>query len=1113
MVNTRSGTGVGLFELAAIVAATACTSGQAVSAAPNIVMIAIDDLNDFVAPLRGFEDVLPDPEVRARVTPHLERLAARGATFTNAQTAHPACNASRAAVMTGVSGETSGLSANDAGLNWRNDEPTRYTTTLPQLLKEHGYTISTTGKIWHNNNSDAPGDRADNAPVERGVTHWDEVRRFHRRASTPRRTVAQEWPIGADKAVNLRWSRWIPQANGKDDDSEQAWNRLIDSQDDQLAAIWTAERIAATGTSDAPHFIATGIFHPHLPWDAPGVFFDRFPIDQIRLPRHDAEDLNDLSAIGRRMGIRGVHPQVLAATPESDLAWRTAIQAYLASVSYADHAVGKILDAVETKNADDDPDNDWAVVLWSDHGWHLGEKEVWHKFTVWEEAARTNLMVYAPGVTESGQAIDAPVDLLAVAPTICDLAGVKPLPQMQGDSLLPLIAAPDSQPRAVALTTFGETERGNLGFHAKKYAIRSQRFRLVHHQDGSQELYDHDNDPDEFYNLLHPRNAAKAGEFGLGTDRVNSVRRRLGGRLFERLVKLNAKDVFVDGKVDLAAIETSGRSIVQESPTIAWGDGATASGVLSDAVLGADEDFIAAIDVRLDDADASVGFTFGGTYALSIDAGKREARLLRLEGEGVKELGPPMPLAFDARPETQLGGLYRLVADYRAATQTVELIVQDQHGVNLLRAFRILDAPIPADTGFGVRMVPGGGAASVERFLLLAEPGRPFSEDPDGELVGTTARGRVETRDYPSVFQAWNPIDQQGWPLDTTAGRLAAASKHDVLWEEPVSQLGYGVDLVLGAVWDHPHGGVATDFTPESKSIALANRAAMLQMNSHMVFLLEVRWRDAPGSFLPEDSVYWKRNADGSRVLGWDNGPEPYYLMDPDNAEFAANIARQCQIAIDSGIYDGVMFDWDGHLPIVKKVRQVIGDEGLIIVNIHDRIDEAREYGDLINGAFMELAPAGPGAPRRTLGTWKSSRKALGVFEQVFREPRLNCLEAWGDRADLRRMRAATTLGLTHSDGSVLFADPNPLPEPDHLHDWYPFWDLDLGRPHGRVVKRSDGAYERDFDGGLVVYNELGNGVVLVDFASRRRRTSDGSTGKSFRLQDADGDIFTPLGD
>jgi hypothetical protein len=350
------------------------------------------------------------------------------------------------------------------------------------------------------------------------------------------------------------------------------------------------------------------------------------------------------------------------------------------------------------------------------------------------------------------------------------------------------------------------------------------------------------------------------------------------------------------------------------------------------------------------------------------------------------------------------------------------------------------------------------------------------------------------------------------FPLETLDNRLKAAAKHDVLWEGPASRLGRGVNRVLGAVWDGEYCGLAERMTEESKKQALANRRKMLRMNPDMVFLMEVRWRDAPGSYLPEDSDYWKRNSDGTRAEGWDGGREPFYLLDHENPDFQATIARQAKACIESGIYDGIMLDWSGHIDIVKLVRKAIGDDGLIIVNIHDDIEDAKKYGDLINGSFMECNPTGPGEPgSRFKTTWKKMREALMFFEENLREPQLNCLEAWGDRGDLRRMRAVTTLGLTVSNGSVLYGDPNPLKTPDHLHDWYDFWDVPLGRPRSRLIQREDGAFQREFEGGTVVYNEYQHGNVIVTFDSPKRRASTGAVGTSFHLQDADGDIFAPI--
>ena len=141
--------------------------------------------------------------------------------------------------------------------------------------------------------------------------------------------------------------------------------------------------------------------------------------------------------------------------------------------------------------------------------------------------------------------------------------------------------------------------------------------------------------------------------------------------------------------------------------------------------------------------------------------------------------------------------------------------------------------------------------------------------------------------------------------------------------------------------------------------------------------------------------------------------------------------------------------------------------------------------------------------------TWDQAREALIWFENKLQEPRVNCLEVWGDRKDLTRMRATTTLALTHSNGYVLYGDPNPLKTPDHLHDWYDFWDVPLGKPLTDLIERGDGAYQRNFEGGIVIYNHMGNGEINIHFDQERKRSSDGRSGKDFVLADRDGHIFT----
>jgi hypothetical protein len=378
---------------------------------------------------------------------------------------------------------------------------------------------------------------------------------------------------------------------------------------------------------------------------------------------------------------------------------------------------------------------------------------------------------------------------------------------------------------------------------------------------------------------------------------------------------------------------------------------------------------------------------------------------------------------------------------------------------------------------------------------------------------------RIESRDFPSVFQAWYPIDMPDYPLDENEQRIAAAAKHDLIFEEPLSQMGEGYNLVLGLVWDHKNHGLADSFTKESLELALDNRKQALSINPGMVFLFEIRWRDAPMSFLPEESNWWLRDSTGQIVKGWLGGWEPFYKLNYDNPEFQDNVARQARIAIESGVYDGVMLDWSGHLEIIKKIRGAIGDSALIMVNIHDDIEDGRLYKEFINGSFMELNPMDSlSMPVEELvlfsredankRSWDRIREALVWFEDSLQKPTINCLEIWGNRKDLQRMRATTTLGLTHSNGYVLYADPNPLKTPDHLHDWYPFWDVSLGKPIGDRVDKEDGSSWREFEGGTVVYNHYSNPAVTVTFNEERKRASDGSVGKEFTVFSRDGDIF-----
>ncbi len=353
----------------------------------------------------------------------------------------------------------------------------------------------------------------------------------------------------------------------------------------------------------------------------------------------------------------------------------------------------------------------------------------------------------------------------------------------------------------------------------------------------------------------------------------------------------------------------------------------------------------------------------------------------------------------------------------------------------------------------------------------------------------TVLKHRITTRTFPSVFQAWNCADNlRGEDPWTTVAR------HDLVFHSP----GF-----LGLKWEGQFVGVSSGFTKKSMAVARTRRDELLRKNPHLVMLAEIRYRDAQRSYLPENHAWWKRN-DSKLVMGWAEGG--YIQLDFANPEFRSQIAAQAKAVMDSGVFDGVMLDWwaddEDRLALIKAVRGAIGDDALILVNANDR--KTPKTAAFINGYFMECYKS------KTTEDWRQIADTLQWAEKNLMEPRFNCLETWfhTSRRDLNLMRATTTLALTLSDGYCLFSDPNPLPTPDHLHDWYDFWNKSLGRPTAKGVRREDGAFHREFEKGLALYNPMGNGPVTVNFAEPRRRASSGESAKMFIVPPCDGDLF-----
>lgn len=400
---------------------------------PNVLFIAVDDLNSWVGTLGGH------PQAR---TPNLDRLAARGVLFTNAHTASPRCNPSRTAVLTGIRPSTSGVYNNDQP--WRAVLPDA--VTLPGHFKAHGYRVLGSGKIFHGPFKDP--------------SSWHE---YHKK---PRPYQPDHLPL--NEIAGSEQFDWGP----------------IDLDDDETSdakvVAWAAERLR--GMRDRSLFLACGIYRPHLPWYVPRKYFDMYPLEEVQLPPVREDDLEDIPSRGSRIARTNTHRTLVELGK-----WREAVQGYLASLSFSDAMVGRLLDALDASGYA----TETIVVLWTDHGWHLGEKLHWRKAGLWEEATHVPLIFVVPGLTSPGGRCEASVSLLDLYPTLIDICGLPPVAGLEGESLRPLLDNPRARWDGASVTTL---DRNN-------HAIRTRRWRYIRYDDGSEELYDHQVDPHEWDNL------------------------------------------------------------------------------------------------------------------------------------------------------------------------------------------------------------------------------------------------------------------------------------------------------------------------------------------------------------------------------------------------------------------------------------------------------------------------------------------------------------------------------------------------------------------------------------------------------------------------------------
>lgn len=428
--------------LSAAVAAPFVFTRRAEAASPrNVLFIAIDDLNDWIGCMGGH------PQTK---TPNLDKLASMGTLFTNAHCAAPLCNPSRASLMFSVKPSTSGVYDNNQP--YRQAPVLRDALSLPSLLRDHGYKAIGAGKIYHGGFPDPQS--------------WDDYWPSQQRNQPPSPTPAKKPANGIAGSGNMDWGPL------SDTDEEMG---------DYGVASWTIDQLSKK-TND-PRFVACGIYRPHLPWYVPKKYFDMFPVDSIEVPSVKADDLDDVPPIGVQMAKpEGDHKRITSAG-----GWKSAVQAYLACIAFADAQLGRVLRALETG-----PNNgNFHVVLWSDHGWHLGEKLHWRKFSLWEEATHNVMMVTSPGVTQPGSRCNRAVNLLDIYPTLTEMLGVPNPKTVEGESLVKFLKDPNAPKATPTLTTF---RRGN-------HSLRDERWRYTRYHDGTEELYDRSVDPMEWSNL------------------------------------------------------------------------------------------------------------------------------------------------------------------------------------------------------------------------------------------------------------------------------------------------------------------------------------------------------------------------------------------------------------------------------------------------------------------------------------------------------------------------------------------------------------------------------------------------------------------------------------
>ncbi|NJB35077.1 sulfatase [Croceivirga sp. JEA036] len=417
---------------------------------PNILFISVDDLNNMIGPIDNFSNIK---------TPNFDRLAKMGVTFTNAHVQAPLCGPSRASIMTGLRPSNTGIygMVPDNDIRRPGNEVTEDITFLPEYFGNNGYHTMGIGKLFHNHAPDSM---------------------FHESGGR----VPGFGPVPEKRFVWDGFGKGTKGVHGRTSTDWGAFPEQDSLMPDHASANWAIERLQRD--YDKPFFLGLGFLRVHVPLYVPQKWFDLYPLEAIETPPYRADDLNDIPDVGLQINDLPMMPTTQWAKETGN--WKKIVQAYLACISYVDNELGRVLDALESSNYADNT----IIVLWSDHGYRLGEKETFAKHGLWETATKAPLIFAAPNLP-NGKKIDTPVEMLSIYPTLLELSGLPAYGRNEGKSLVSMMTKDEGVDDSYALTTYG----------MNNHAVRTNQFRYIQYEDGTEELYDHYSDPNEWTNI------------------------------------------------------------------------------------------------------------------------------------------------------------------------------------------------------------------------------------------------------------------------------------------------------------------------------------------------------------------------------------------------------------------------------------------------------------------------------------------------------------------------------------------------------------------------------------------------------------------------------------